>query len=145
MKTVQELAVELKNTPGALSDVVEMLTSTGVNIIGLSARVEGEVGIAGLVVSDPAKAVNVLETAGYELVVREILAVEAPHHPGGINAILKPLKMAHVNIQNIYFLRGSMIMGAGQVVALRVDDCSRTGKALSEEWIRILGPEIYDI
>ncbi len=145
MKTVQELAVELKNIPGALSDVVETLTSSGVDIIGLSARVEGDVGIAGLVVSDPDKAANVLVTAGYELVVREILAVEAPHHPGGINAILKPLKMAHVNIEDIYFLRGSMIMGAGQVVALRVDDCSRAGKALSEEWIRILGPEIYDI
>ncbi len=145
MKTVKELAVELKNTPGALSDIVEMLTSTGVNILGLSARVEGDVGIAGLVVSDPAKASNVLETSGYKLVVNEILAVEAPHHPGGINAILKPLKMACVNVENIYFLRGSMIMGAGQIMALRVDDCSRASRALSEEWIRILGPEIYDI
>ena len=144
MKTVQELAVELKNAPGALSDVVELLTSAGVNILGLSARVEGDVGIAGLVVSDPAKASNVLETSGYKLVVNEILAVEAPHHPGGMNAILKPLKMAGVNIENIYFLRGSMIMGAGQVMALRVDDCSRAGRALSDEWIRILGPEIYD-
>lgn len=144
MKTVQELAVELKNAPGALSDIVEILTSAGVNILGLSARVEGDVGIAGLVVSDPAKASNVLETAGYKLAVNEILAVEAPHHPGGVNAILKPLKMAHVNIENIYFLRGSMIMGAGQVMALRVDDCSRAGKALADEWIRILGSEIYD-
>lgn len=145
MKTIQELAVELKNAPGALSDIVELLTSTGINILGLSARVEGDVGIASLIVSDPYRALNIMETTGHKVVVREILALEAPHHPGGLNAILKPLKMASINIENIYFLRGSMIMGAGQVLALRVDDLDRASKALSDEWIKILGSEIYDI
>ncbi len=145
MKTIQELAVELKNAPGALSDIVEMLNSTGINILALSARVEGDIGIASLIVSDPSRAINVLETSGNKTLARDILAVEAPHHPGGLNAILKPLKMASVNIENIYFLRGSMIMGAGQVLALRVDDLDKATRALSEEWIRILGQEIYDI
>jgi hypothetical protein len=145
MKTVHELAVELRNAPGALSDVVELLSSTGINILGLSAKVEGDIGIAGLVVNDPSRAVNVLETAGYKVTLRDILAVEAPNHPGALNAILKPLKMAAVNIENIYFLRGSMVMGAGQILAIEVNDCGQAYKALSEEWIRILGEEVYNL
>lgn len=145
MKTVHELRVELKNTPGALSDVVELLSSTGINILGLSARVDGDKGIASLFSSDPSRAFNVLETAGYKLALREILTVEAPNHPGALNAILKPLKMAAVNIENLYFLKGSMVMGAGQILALEVNDCDRASKVLSEEWIRILGEEVYSL
>jgi hypothetical protein len=145
MKTVQELSVELKNKPGSLSDVVDLLSSNGINILGLSAIVEGQAGIAHLIINDPLRAINVLETAGFTAHTREILVVETPHHPGGLGAILKPLKTASVNIENVYFLRGSMIMGADQILALRVDDCERAAKALSEEWIRMLGPELYDL
>ncbi|MDD3472517.1 MAG: hypothetical protein PHS86_07020 [Syntrophaceae bacterium] len=144
MKTVHELAVELKNAPGALSDVVEMLTSAGIKILGLSARIEGDIGIASLVTNDPSRAFNMLETAGYKVSTRDILVVEVPHHPGGMTAILKPLKLASVNVQNIYFLRCSMIMGAAQIMALKVDDCEKASEALSEEWIRMLGDEIYN-
>ncbi len=145
MKTVQELAVELKNIPGALSDVVELLSSTGINILGLSAKVEGEVGLASLVCNDPSRAANVLETAGYKLGTHEILAVEVPNHPGALSAILKPLKMASVNVENIYFLKGSLVLGAVQILALRVNDLGKASRALSEEWIRLLGNEVYDL
>jgi hypothetical protein len=87
------------------------------------------------------KVATILETAGYSATVKEILAAEAPHHPGGLNAILKPLKRANVNVEYLYSVIGCQ--GDRSVILLGVTDLAVAHDALSKEWIHLYGEELY--
>lgn len=144
MKTVKEVAVKLENRPGALSEISELLASNGINILALTVRTEGPLGTLHFVVTDPTRVLNILESAGYSPTVQEILAAEAPHHPGGLNALLKPLKLAGVNVSHLYSCIGSHGAGDETIILLGVDNLAAAHDALEREWIRLYGEELYN-
>jgi hypothetical protein len=140
MKTVQQIDLALKNEPGQLSEVSDLLGSNGINIIAFYVSTRGDEGRLQFVANDPEKAVNVLQTAGYTLQTAQVLACETPHHPGGLNAVLKPLKKAGINVDYIYPCLGT---GDITVLIIGVNPVKETAAILAENWIRILGPELY--
>jgi hypothetical protein len=143
MKFVQEISVSLTNKPGTLSEISELLSADGISILALTVRTEAEVGTLSFVATDPSRVVNILESAGYTPSVKEIIAAETPHHPGGLNAILKPLKLAGVNVDYLYSCVGPHGAGHSTVIMLGVDDPAGAHAALSKEWIRLYGDELY--
>jgi hypothetical protein len=144
MKTVKEVAVKLENRPGTLSEISELLASNGINILALTVRTEGPLGTLHFVVTDPTRVLNILESGGYSPTVQEILAAEAPHHPGGLNALLKPLKLAGVNVSHLYSCIGSHGAGDETIILLGVDNLAAAHDALEREWIRLYGEELYN-
>lgn len=144
MKTVQEISVKLQNKPGKLSEVSDLLGANGINILGLTVTTKGATGFLNLVATDPARVVNILESAGYSVTSQEILAAEVPHHPGGLNAIFKPLKLAGVNVEYLYTCIGCHGSGDGSIVLLAVDNLAAAYDALSKEWIKLYGEELYN-
>ncbi len=144
MKSVQEITVKLENRPGSLSEISELLGANGISILALTLKPEGSGGTTSLVCTDPARALNILESAGYSATVREIIAAEAPHHPGALNALLKPLKLAGVNVEGFYSCIGSHGAGDKTVILLSVDNLAAAYDALSKEWIKLYGEELYN-
>jgi hypothetical protein len=144
MKTVKEIEIKLQNKPGALSEINELLGANGINIMALTLRTSGATGTLDFVASDPTRVVNILESAGYEPKLQEVLAVEAPHHPGGLHALLKPLKLAGVNIEYIYSCISSHGVGDRTIILLGVDNLSAAHDALTREWIQLYGEELYN-
>jgi hypothetical protein len=144
MKTVQEIVVKMKNKPGTLSEVSEILGANGINILALTMRIEGAAGTMSFVSTDPARALNILESAGYSATFHEIIAAEAPHHPGGLNALLKPLKLAGVNVEHLYSCIGFHGAGDKTIILLSVDNPAAAYDALSKEWIKLYGEELYN-
>jgi hypothetical protein len=140
MEYVKEIMLKLKNRPGTLSTVSELLGSNAVNIIAFYVNTEGEEGTLRFVANDPQKAINVLKSSGYEVKQNDVLACETPHHPGGLNAILKPLKIANVNVEYIYPCIGT---GSITVLIIGVNELEKATQILKDNWIRILGPELY--
>jgi len=140
MEYVKEIMLKLKNRPGTLSTVSELLGSNAVNIIAFYVNTEGEEGTLRFVANDPQKAINVLKSSGYEVKQNDVLACETPHHPGGLNAILKPLKIANVNVEYIYACIGT---GSITVLIIGVNELEKATQILKDNWIRILGPELY--
>ena len=143
MKTVQEINLLLKNQPGQLAQVSDILGVNGINIIAFYVTTEGEKGRLRFVCNDPEKAINILKTEGYELNVEKVIACETPHHPGGLNAVLKPLKTADINVDYVYPCIGTgnitvLILGVGPAT-------EKTLKIMEENWIRILGSRLYNI
>lgn len=143
MKAVEEISVKLENKPGALSELSELLSADGISILALTVRTGAEAGTLSFVATDPARVVNILESAGYNPTVRNIIAAEIPHHPGGLNAVLKPLKVAGVNVEYLYSCVGPHGAGHSTVIMLGVDDTAAAHDALSREWIRLYGEELY--
>ncbi|UCC66055.1 MAG: ACT domain-containing protein [Deltaproteobacteria bacterium] len=139
---VKQISISLENVPGKLSEVSEYLGGNGINIIALSVAESTDISAIRFVVNDPGKAVNVLESHGYAIKVKDVLAVEAPNHPGGLNAVLKPLKEANINVNYLYTCLGR---GENTVLIVDVDKMDLAIKVLKKNWVRMLNEELYSM
>ena len=137
---VKQISLSLENVPGKLSEVSEYLGGNGVNIIALSVAESTEISAVRFVANDPVKAVNVLESHGYTVKVKDVLAVEVPNHPGGLNALLKPLKETNININYLYTCLGR---GENTVLIVDVDNMDMAIKVLKKNWVHMLNEELY--
>ena len=142
MKVVKQIELSLEHEPGTLSAVSDLLGGNGVNIIAFYVAAENDKGKLRFVANDPDRAVNVLKTAGYKVKTNDVIACQTPHHPGGLNAVLKPLQKANVNVDYIYPCIGT---GKDTFLILGVAQLKQTLKVMEDNWIRVLGDELYNI
>ena len=138
-----QLSVVLPNKPGRLSRVSELLGKEGVNIRAITVVESSDFSSIRMILDDPKKGINVLKSSGYELEESEVVAAEIPDQPGGLNAILKPLREAEVNVLYLYPYIGRM--GKDPIMILGVDNIEKAKQVLGKNWIRLLGEEIYNL
>ncbi len=142
MKTVTQIDLFLKNEPGTLSSVSELLGANGINIIAFYVATQENEGRLHFVPNDPDKAINTLKTAGYAIDVKDVIACETPNHPGGMSAILKPLNAAGINVDYIYPCLGT---GDTTVLVLGIGPVKKALGIMEDNWIRVMGDELYHI
>jgi hypothetical protein len=140
---IKQISVSLDNVPGALSLVSEILGNEGVNIRAISVADTADISTVRFVVDEPSKAINILKTNGYSVKETDVLAVETPDHPGGLNAVLKPLKEAEINVHYLYPFLGRSSDQA--IVILGVDKTDEAEKVLQQNWVHTVGNEIYNL
>ncbi len=140
---IRQISVSLDNVPGALSQVSEILGNEGVNIRAVSVADTADISTVRFVVDEPSKAINILNTNGYSVKETDVLAVETPDHPGGLNAVLKPLKEANINVHYLYPYLGRVSDQA--IVILGVDKTNEAEKVLQQNWVHTVGNEIYNL
>jgi hypothetical protein len=140
MNTVKQIDIWLKNEPGTLSVVSDLLGENRVNIVAFYVTTQGSEGKLRFVANDPEKAINVLKAAGYKMKVKDVIACEVPHHPGGLNVVLRLLKDVNINVDYFYPCIGT---GDITVLILGVEPVKDALRVLNENWMRILGPELY--
>ena len=140
---IKQISVSLDNVPGALSKVSEILGNEGVNIRAISVADTADISTVRFVVDEPVKAVNILTTSGYGVKETDVVAVETPDHPGGLNAVLKPLRDAGINVHYLYPYLGRISDQA--IVIIGVDKTEEAEKVLQKNWVHTLGKEIYDL
>jgi len=139
---VKQISVSLENVPGKLSEVSDYLGENGINIIALSIADTADISAVRFVANDPEKAINVLRTHGYSIKTTDVLAVEAPNHPGGLNAILKPLKEVSVNVSYLYTCLGA---GEKTVLIVGVDKMDEAIQVLKKNWVHMFDEELYTL
>lgn len=144
MKTVREVAIEIPNKPGALSNIIELLGANGIYALGLNIHVSGDQGNLKLVTSDPSRTQNILESSGFSASINDRIVVETPKHPGALTAILKPLKAVGVNLENMYYLQGAFSPLQRPLLVLAVDDNAKAFDALSQDWIKIKDEDVLN-
>jgi hypothetical protein len=140
---IKQISISLDNMPGMLSKVSEILGNEGVNIRAISVADTADISTVRFVVDDPTKAINILTTNGFALKETDVLAVETPDHPGGLNAVLRPLKDASINVHYLYPYLGRASDQA--IVILGVDKTEQAENVLKQNWVRTLGKEIYNL
>lgn len=138
---VKEILVSLENVPGRLSEVNDYLEQNGISIIALSVADKAGGHATRLVVSDPEKAANVLKSHAYSVKMADVLAVEAPNHPGGLKAVLKPLKEVSANINYFYTCLG---IREHAVLIIGVDKITEAVQILKENWVHTYNEELYE-
>ena len=138
--SVKQISVSLENIPGKLSEVSEYLGENGINILALSVADTADLSAVRFVANDPEKAVNVLRSQGYSIKMTDVLAVETPNHPGGLNAILKPLKGVSINVNYLYTCLG---IGEKTVLIVGVDKMEEAVEVLKKNWVHMFDEELY--
>jgi hypothetical protein len=140
--SVKQISVTLDNVPGAFLHVSEWLGVEGINIRAISVADTSDVSTVRFVADEPDKATNVLKSHGYSVRVKDVIAVEIPDHPGALQAVLKPLREANINVLYLYTFLGRG--GSGQpIVIVGVDRTEEAIKVLKKNWVHTFGPEIY--
>jgi len=136
---VKEISFTLENVPGKFSEVTDYLGENGIDIIALNVTEMADINAVRFVASDPEKAVNVLRSHGYSVKITDVLAVEAPNHPGGLNAVLRPLKEVSINISYLYACLGR---GEKTVLIIGVDKMPEAIEALKKNWVHLYDEEL---
>jgi len=140
---LKQISVVLKNVPGQLADLSVLLGKEGVNIRAISVADTSEVSTVRIVVDEPSKALNILNGHKFQVYENEVLAVETPDHPGGLTAVVKPLKEAKINVHYLYPFLGRASDQA--IVILGVDKIKDAEKVLKRNWVHTFGREIYNL
>jgi hypothetical protein len=139
---IKQISINLENVPGTLMDISERLGIEGINIRAISVAEDDKISAVRFVTDNPIKTVNVLRSNGYAVVETDVIAVEVPDHPGGLLAVLKPLKAAKINVVYLY-----PFLGRGEsdqaIIILAVDKTKEAISVLKKNWVRTFGPEIY--
>jgi hypothetical protein len=138
---VKQISVLLDNTPGTLARLSNILDNEDITYKAVLAASAEQQSTVRLVVNDPDRAAAVLKSFGFNFEVSPVLAAEVPLHPGGMNAILKHLSKADVNIHYLYTTINRL--GQETIVILGVDNLDEARKVLQRNWIRLIEDEIY--
>ena len=133
---IQQLSIFAENKPGHIAGPCSLLAEHGVDIRALTLADTQRFGILRLIVSDPAKATKLLETAGHVVKSTDVLAIEVADHPGGLAQVLSALDGTPVNIEYMYafpFSRGGMA-----VLIFRFDDPDTAIEVLLAKGVPVL-------
>ena len=124
------MKVVMKNRPGMLADMGEILGKNNINMEGICGFPLQDEGIIHILVEDETTTKWVLEAAGFEVrAVREVLVMDIGNiagKPGTGGKIARKIGDAGVNIDLIYFAENNRIV-------LGVDNLDKARTALENE------------
>lgn len=138
---ITQVSVAIPNMPGKLNEICEILEKEEINIKAIMASSVLAPVQVHLIVNNPDRAENVLKANGFEVSTKEVIAVATPDHPGGLNAVLRPLRDSRINVETLYpFIN---LRGDEAIVIMEVDKIKEAKEVLKKHWVKTYGPEIY--
>jgi len=140
---VSQITLVLNNEPGKLSGISELMGSEFLNIRAISVAAEGDKSIVRIVVEDPQRAKNALTSRNFECETEDVIAAEVPDHPGGLGAVLKPLKERRINVDYMYPAIGKH--GQNAILIIGTKQLEKAEEVLQANYIRLLGEEFYKL
>ncbi|HIR97832.1 MAG TPA: amino acid-binding protein [Candidatus Merdisoma faecalis] len=99
---LKQLSIYAENRKGTLQSITQILADAGINIWGSCTNDGAEYGINRMVVSEPEKAMEALEGAGYLCRLTSVIGVELADEVGNLNRLLQALSESNININYIY-------------------------------------------
>ena len=142
--SVTQISISLENVPGKFLEISEILRSERINIRAISVADTADISTVRFVTDNPEKTVSVLRSNSYAVKETNVIAVEVPDHPGGLQAVLKPLKAASINVTYFYPYLGRGRSGQ-PIVIVGVDKTEEAIEVLKNNWVHIFGKEIYSL
>lgn len=136
---VKQISVFLENKTGRIADVTGVLYANEINIRTLCIADTADFGILRLIVSDPARAENVLKDAGFTVTGTEVIAISISDKPGGLHDALTVFEALNVTIEYLYAFPKARDGRA--FVIIRVEEPEKAIAALLENGIVILPAE----
>lgn len=138
--SVKQISVFLENRPGCLHDMTKALAEAGIDLRGLSLAETSDFGIVRLIVDDVTGTASTLREAGFVASMTDVLAVEVPNVPGGLNRVLEVLDGAGINVEYMYAILGNKKSDTAYMI-FRVNDNAKASGALKASGVKIMEAE----
>ncbi len=141
---VEQISIFLENKAGRLAEVTTIIAEAGINIRALALADTSDFGVLRLIVNDNQKAEETLKNHGFTVGTTEVIAVEVPDQPGGLQNILAILHKAGANVEYMYaFVQQS---GNNAVMIFRFDHIDAAVKILEENSVVVIdGNRLYSM
>lgn len=133
---IKQISVFLENRSGRLAGVLGILSGVGANIRALSLADTNDFGILRLIVDKTDEALAALKEKNFTVRSTDVLAVEVPDRPGGLQSILQVLSTADVNVEYMYAFVTRKTEKA--VVIFRFEDADEALAALKAAGVSVL-------
>lgn len=135
---IKQLSVFIENKQGKLSNTVKVISDAGINIRALSIADTKDFGILRLIVSDTAKAKEML-SADTIVTITDVIAVKMDDKQGALYTILKTLEENQINVEYTYAFTGHEKLDA--YVVFRVNDAAAAERILGDSGFTTLTDE----
>ena len=135
--SVKQISVFLENRPGCLHEMTKAIAESNIDLRGLSLAETSDFGIVRLIVDDVLGTATVLKDAGFVASLTDVLAVEVPNVPGGLNKVLEILDEAEINVEYMYAILGNKKSESAYMI-FRVDNNEKASAALLEKGVKIM-------
>ena len=135
--SVKQISVFLENRPGCLNEMTKALADRNIDLRGLSLAETSDFGIVRLIVDDVLGTATVLKDSGFVASLTDVLSVEVPNVPGGLNKVLSILNAAGINIEYMYAILGNKKSESAYMI-FRVNDNATASRALEKENVKIM-------
>lgn len=132
---VRQLSVFLENREGTLGALTQILYDNGIDIRAITLADTVEFGILRLIVSDPARAEQVLKENHYTVSITQVLCVRVEDTPGGLNAVLGILQGAGIAVEYLY---AYISKSSDACVIFYVKDPLRAREALQARGVKLV-------
>ena len=139
---LNQLSVFVDNTPGALSDIAEVLANAGINLRALSIADTAEFGILRIIVDKPEETLALLKQAQFTCTITDMLAIQMDDRPGSMAKVIRLLADADISIEYAYAFTTAR---AGTAITIvRVENNAAAEFVLKDTPFKSVGPEILD-
>ena len=138
--SVKQISVFLENRPGCLHEMTKVLADAKIDLRGLSLAETSDFGIVRLIVDDVTGTASTLRDAGFVASMTDVMAVEVPNVPGGLNKVLEILDGVGINVEYMYAILGNKKSDTAYMI-FRVNDNTKASSALRSSGVKIMEAE----
>lgn len=139
---IHQLSIFLENKSGRLTEVLEVLGEENIRITALSVADTAEYGILRLIVSDPAKAREILKEHAFTVNLTDVISVIAPNEAKHYARVLKILSDQNISVEYTY----AFSVGKKSIIILRCSNNEDAIAALKSHELELLkASDVYKI
>lgn len=131
---IHQLSVFLENKSGRLTEVLEALGGENIRVTALSVADTSEFGILRMIVSDPAKAREVLKSRQFTVNITDVISIMAPNEAKYYAMVLRILSDKDISIEYTY----AFSIGEKSVIILRCSNTETAIEALKEHEMELI-------
>ena len=118
---LKDLTIELDEKVGSVAAAAEAIGKVGVNIEGICGFVVGGKGVGHVLVADPGKARQALQSAGARVTgEQDVLVLDIEDKPGSLGKLTRKIADAGVNLNAVYLAtKTRVVIGAPDIEKAR--------------------------
>ena len=134
----KQLTVFIENRAGRLSEVLNVLKESGVNILSMSLADTTEYGLLRLIVDNAVVGKEKLSESGFSSLLSDVSIIRIPHKVGSLQGLLKVIDDNNVNIEYMY---GLSIESDKAYVVVKASDIQKVDEILAENGVETISCE----
>lgn len=101
-RPAREIVLRMPNAIGTLNTIAKILSDKAINILAVSAWVEGAQVTMRLLTDEPARASDALRAHDFAVREVDVVTMEVPHKPGMLRRITDQLVGDEIDIHHLY-------------------------------------------